>query len=339
LAKQVTKDLKGSEIVHLEGEDVQVWPGYCTRPKRNCAQCQLEGKLQCHPNHRHTATLSQEEKAAIAHEAKQRGVLTVATEKGIPMFEVRAWVGAYCRGAKRPKTLEPGYEPKGLRALGRPVQGQLNHCLLCGMEFYIRPYRLKNGSPQYCTPCTRTVLPALRSGNCPDCKTKLEVCAATRELRCGKCEKTWSVFAVFGSIAELFQGGIKRIKELELELDERNNKLAEAHREIDRLRQYPAPVALIREVHKQSAKFMIEIASTLMADEKCDPNVAIMDTKFDFFDSLDALLVNWIGLFMDDQDSFNKGVVFAFEMLKLLLDCQRFLEERIRATTTILANH
>lgn len=176
---------KEPEIVRLGNEDVEVWPEYCTRPKRNCTQCYFEGKLQCSPAHRPTATLSKKEKTAIAAEAKQRGVLTVAQEKGIPMFMVRAWVGAYCRGAKIPKTLE--------------------RCLLCGAEFYIKPSRAKNGPPQYCGDCTKHALRALRSGKCPGCKTRLEVCAATRELRCGKCEKTWPISAVFGDIAELLQ--------------------------------------------------------------------------------------------------------------------------------------
>jgi len=84
------------QTVKVNNDFIEVWPSYCVYAKRNCSQCQLMGKLLCAPQHRAYATFSREQKIATAKEAKERGVVIVAKERLIPMFIVRAWVGAYC---------------------------------------------------------------------------------------------------------------------------------------------------------------------------------------------------------------------------------------------------
>jgi len=49
-------------------------------------------------------TISKDAKIAIAQEAKQNGVKPTAKKHGLPMKTVRAWVGAYCRKKKEPKS-------------------------------------------------------------------------------------------------------------------------------------------------------------------------------------------------------------------------------------------
>jgi len=93
--------------VIINNEPVDVWPESCIRVKvhgkLNCPQCALEGKIQCSPAVQLIkASLSEDQKRAIAEEAQKRGVKEVAKEKDLPWIIVRAWVGAYCR-VKRPK--------------------------------------------------------------------------------------------------------------------------------------------------------------------------------------------------------------------------------------------
>ena len=49
-------------------------------------------------------TISKDAKIAIAQEAKQNGIKPTAEKHGLPMGTVRAWVGAYCRKMKEPKS-------------------------------------------------------------------------------------------------------------------------------------------------------------------------------------------------------------------------------------------
>lgn len=131
-------------IIKVANEDIEIWPRYCTRRKQNCTQCQFEGKILCSPNHRATATLPLEGKIAIAEEAKKRGVLTVAKEKNIPMFMVRAWVGAYCRkNSKRYKTTPPAEKPAPVA----PPQ-----------RLDIAPITMVEVIPGDCTICERGIL-------------------------------------------------------------------------------------------------------------------------------------------------------------------------------------
>lgn len=115
------------QTVKVNGEDVEVWPGYCVYAKRNCSQCRLVGKLLCAPQHRATATLSHEQKAAIAKEARERGVVVVAREKKIPMFIVKGWVGAYARGQK-PTSPQAKAVTMTVFAPGE--------CLICGGDLF-----------------------------------------------------------------------------------------------------------------------------------------------------------------------------------------------------------
>lgn len=40
------------EVIKIGFEDVETWPDYCLRETRNCIQCNLQGKIACHPRFR-----------------------------------------------------------------------------------------------------------------------------------------------------------------------------------------------------------------------------------------------------------------------------------------------
>ena len=44
----------GREIARVGQEEFDIWPVWCTRVKRSCRQCIIEGKLLCHPRFRKT---------------------------------------------------------------------------------------------------------------------------------------------------------------------------------------------------------------------------------------------------------------------------------------------
>lgn len=123
MALKVDKELR---TVQVNGEPLEVWPGYCVYAKRNCPQCQLMGKLLCFPQHRLYTAFNREQKSAIAKEARERGVVVVAREKLIPMFIVQGWVGAYCR--KEGKVPSPEAEVPPTLTM---TEFDLGDCLIC----------------------------------------------------------------------------------------------------------------------------------------------------------------------------------------------------------------
>lgn len=48
----VTRQVENREVIKIGFEDVEIWPDWCVREKKDCQQCQLEGKIACQPRFR-----------------------------------------------------------------------------------------------------------------------------------------------------------------------------------------------------------------------------------------------------------------------------------------------
>jgi len=135
-------------------------------------------------------------------------------------------------------------------------------------------------------------------------------------------------------------GDNKKIQELELALTSKSKEVETLREQLERMKQAicAAPV-LVVEAYKAVATFTGEITKTVAAYGLKDAEGAAFDSEMESFDSLTGLLGDWVKLLRaKTRSDFDKGAIFALEMIKAVFECELALVGRIKQLAGELEN-
>lgn len=96
------KEIELSEVIKIDFQDVKVYPEWCSRKKRNCLQCHMEGKILCQPQFRQFRKPTVPSTPATIEYAKaliKNGLMPVAVhnQTGMPLPTIYSIRGKFIR--------------------------------------------------------------------------------------------------------------------------------------------------------------------------------------------------------------------------------------------------